>query len=255
MSQSLIVTGMVLSTMPIGEFDKRVVLLTRELGEISAFARGARRPRSQLLAATGPMAFGTFELYEGRNSYTLARASIEAYFLEIAEDYDKVCLAAYFLEMAEYYGIENSDESQRLLLLYQTLRALASDKFSPRLLRIIYEIRTMGINGEYPDVFSCAACGRKEGLAYFHMGRRTAHFCVGPLCLSVHPERPHEEALLLSPDGSGGRGGLAAFAGVSGEILGAQLQGGGLSIIPGEGLRCRPPFSAIKGLIFPPKDQ
>ena len=195
MSQSLIVTGMVLSAMPIGEFDKRVVLLTRELGEISAFARGARRPRSQLLAATGPMAFGTFELYEGRNSYTLARASIEAYFLEIAEDYDKVCLAAYFLEMAEYYGIENSDESQRLLLLYQTLRALASDKFSPRLLRIIYEIRTMGINGEYPDVFSCAACGRKEGLVYFHMGRR-AVICSD--CQSVEGGRPISASALYA---------------------------------------------------------
>ncbi len=171
MGQNITVTGMVLHAMPIGEYDKRIMLLTKDRGKITAFARGARRPNSQLLAATNPFTFGEFELFEGRSSYTVARASVSNYFRELTADPQTTYYGFYFLEFAAYYCQENNDEREMLKLLYQSLRALLHPSLDRRLVRAVFELKALTINGEGPNVFSCISCGRKDCVSAEAAGR------------------------------------------------------------------------------------
>ncbi|MCI8300554.1 MAG: DNA repair protein RecO [Lachnospiraceae bacterium] len=171
MGQTVALTGMVLSAVPVGEYDKRIVLLTKERGKISAFARGARRPGSQVMAASNPFAFGQFEAYEGRSSYTVVKAEISNYFRELAQDLESAYYGFYFMELADYYSRENADEAPMLKLLYQSLRALESKSLENRLVRRIFELRAFVVNGEYPNVFSCLNCKKEADLKYFHVRR------------------------------------------------------------------------------------
>lgn len=70
MIETVTVIGMVISSMAISEYDKRLVLLTKEFVKSQLLQDGARKTTSQFLAGSQPMAFGEFTLYRGRNAYT-----------------------------------------------------------------------------------------------------------------------------------------------------------------------------------------
>ncbi len=161
------VTGMILAVTPVGEYDKRVVILTKERGKIAAFARGARKPNSMLVGVTTPFCFGEFNVYEGRASYTLMSASVSNYFTELRSDMEGAYYGFYFMEIANYYAKEAADETQLLKLLYQTLRALENPRLPNRLVRCIFELKAVSIEGEGPQVFECVQCGSKEKTEVF----------------------------------------------------------------------------------------
>lgn len=152
MQEYIEVTGLVIQNLPMGEYDKRVTILTKERGKIAAFARGARRPNSKLMARTNPFCFGTFKMYEGKNSYTLVDAEISNYFDEFREDLEGAMYGMYFLEVADYYTRENNDEKEMLMLVYQSLRALLLPAIQNELILYIFEIKALVVNGEFPGI-------------------------------------------------------------------------------------------------------
>lgn len=151
MREQVVLTGMVIKSAPAGEYDRRLVILTCERGKITAFARGARRPGSMLMASSAPFVFGTFSLYEGRDAYSLVSVEVQNYFREITENMEAACYGSYFLEFADYYGRENLEAVETLKLLYQSLRALLKSTIPNRLVRAVFELKLMEINGEYME--------------------------------------------------------------------------------------------------------
>ncbi|MCI8364465.1 MAG: DNA repair protein RecO [Eubacterium sp.] len=179
------VTGMVLSGTPVGENDKRIVILTKERGKISAFARGARRAKSPLLAACEPFTFGEFSVYRGRDSYTVSSVEVKNYFSELREELEDIYMGMYFCEVADYFTRENLDAREVLKLLYQSLRALKVPSLNRVLVKTIFEFKMIAVNGEAPRLFACIGCGKKEELFYFHNQQ------AGILCENCYEKAPY----------------------------------------------------------------
>ena len=146
------VTGIVLKQTPIGEYDRRICLLTKEKGKISAFARNARKPGNRLTAATNPFTFGKYKLYPGRDSYTVSEVEIHNYFEELMTDFVGAYYGIYFCEIADYYTRENNDDREMMKLLYQSLRALCVKAIPNELIKPVFELKSLVVNGEFPGV-------------------------------------------------------------------------------------------------------
>lgn len=151
MRETVTLTGIVLISAPFGDYDRRLVLLTKERGKLTAFAHGARKPGNPLMAASRTFSFGTFTLYEGRTAYNLQSAQISNYFEELSADIEAACYGSYFLEFSAYLSQENMEATELLKLLYQSLRALTKPSIPNRLVRRIFELKMLVIDGEYTE--------------------------------------------------------------------------------------------------------
>lgn len=169
MREEQTVTGIVLYATLVGEYDKRLVVLTKERGKITVFANGARRPSSLFRAASQSFVMGKFTVVSGRDAYNLIKVDVDEYFLEIAYDMEKMCYASYFCEFMSYYTREGDFCVNNLNLLYFTLKALIGGSISNQLIRYIYEIRLMDIEGQGIQSYSCVKCNSKK-IQYFDAG-------------------------------------------------------------------------------------
>lgn len=142
-------TGIVIKSMSVSEFDRRVTIFTKERGKIYAFAKGARRLNSQLMGVTAVFAYGRFKLFEGRNSYNIVGAEIANYFEKIQMEIESTCYGTYFLEFLDYYTKEALMDVESLKLIYYALSALTKNSIPNALVRRIFELKIMVINGEY----------------------------------------------------------------------------------------------------------
>lgn len=195
MRDTVSVNGIILSAMPVGEADRRLSLLTKELGKISCFARGARKPTSRFVGDTFPFSFGTFELIPGRDSYTLSNALVKDHFEALTTDLVRSAYASCFLELAGRISHENTDGGPALALLYYALKALERGAVEAKLIKTVFEAKALQFEGMYPDFRHCAKCRKETETAFFY----PALFeILCPDCAGEHTLHPLSKSALYA---------------------------------------------------------
>lgn len=164
MNDKVVVHGIVLFSQPAGEADRRLVILSGELGRVSAFARGSRRPNSPLLSAR-PFTYGTFTFYQSRNYNVLDSIDDARHFDSLSKDFDSTCYAGYMAEFSDYYAREGLDARESVRLLYAALSALNRALIPLPLIKSVFELRMMAINGEY-SAEPYRPCGQAAAYAW-----------------------------------------------------------------------------------------
>jgi len=116
-------SGILLREITRGESNKQLILLTRERGKITAYARGAKNTKSKF-AALQPFAYGDFVFYDGGGFLSLNQTDIKITHSNIADNYDKYTHACLFLEIIDGLLLPDMDGREALHILMRCLSAL-----------------------------------------------------------------------------------------------------------------------------------
>ncbi|KAB3535360.1 DNA repair protein RecO [Alkaliphilus pronyensis] len=154
--------GFVLKNRKYSENDSLLTIFTRKAGKINAIAKGARKPKSALLAGVQPFCYSDFVLYKGRNLYTVNQCELKQIFYSIREDLDKLVYGSYILELIETVTTEGQTNNRLFNLLGKTLFILAKKDIEVNTVVRAFELKFLVYSGYKPYFNSCVSCGTNE---------------------------------------------------------------------------------------------
>lgn len=156
------ITGIVLREIPVGESDKRIVILTKEHGKMLLFARGARKAKSKFMAACQLFCISEFLYLEKAGFRSVTQAQLKESFYGIRKDIIKLAYASYFMELIENTVLEGMEAGEIFDFSLRALWVMAREDSDPYFVDSVFELKYMVLSGFQPEVSCCARCGKEE---------------------------------------------------------------------------------------------
>ena len=155
--------AIVLRTVDYGEADRVVTLFTRQVGKLSALARGARKSVKRFGAALGLFGVGEAVLVDKPNVELSALERFDGArgFPALMSDVAKVAHGGYACEVVRELIPPRQPEPEIFELLVTFFAALEAAPARAETLRI-FELRLLDALGLRPQLEACVACGSDE---------------------------------------------------------------------------------------------
>lgn len=161
------INGIVLAESNMGDFDKMLTILTPNVGKISCVAKGARSPKSALLAGTQMFCFGEYLVFKGSQTYHINSVEPIEVFYNLRVDLDKLKYAVHINKIVQDVTHENQNCYKILQLLLNTLYTIAQTDKNLDMVLGVFKLRLLCILGFTPQIMECTTCKEKEMLTCF----------------------------------------------------------------------------------------
>ena len=182
--------GLVIKQRTMDTDDSLLTILTKDLGVVYAYAKGAKRMKSSLLSSTELLCYSHFVLFKNRERYSVNNADLNQVFFGVREDITKLSLATYFAQLSGIVLPVEEPEEEALRLFLNCLHLLEKDKLPQTQLKAIFELRLMTLCGFMPDLVGCAGCGTYEAVEMYFVpqsGEILCGNCKGRAATPVFP--------------------------------------------------------------------
>ena len=158
--------GIILSESNMNDFDKMLTMLTPN-GKIGCAAKGARKPKSLLMAGTQFLCFGEYMLYQGTSSYHINSCDTIELFYPIRTDLDKLKYAAHITKIINEVTDENQNTYRILQLFLNTLYMISETDKDLDFILSVFKLRLLCLLGFTPQIRACTNCKTGENITHF----------------------------------------------------------------------------------------
>ncbi|OLT61771.1 DNA repair protein RecO [Moorena bouillonii] len=124
MSQTYKATGINLKSIPLGEADRLLTILTREFGLIRVVAPGARKQKSKLGGRSGLFVVNQLLLAKGRSLDKIIQAETTESYPGLSQDLSKLAASQYLAELVLCHALSEQPQEELYELLNEHLRRL-----------------------------------------------------------------------------------------------------------------------------------
>ncbi len=156
------VKALILRANPATDSDRYVRLLSRDLGLTEAYARGALRSKSPLLATTEAFGLCEFTLFYNKEKYYVNQASFVYPFAKLKRSIEGLTAASHLAEVTIDISQSLEDNKELYELMVYAFYALerASDGDVQQVLQVTHaaEVRLLALAGYALDYSVCTHC-------------------------------------------------------------------------------------------------
>ena len=189
-SKKIQTAGLIIKTIDVGESNRLLVIMTEDVGVITAFAGGVRKHTSKLASGCGLFVYSMFDLVNSGDRYRVEDASFKELFYNLRYDITSVALASYFCEILSNIALEGDDCKEYLPIMLNALHLLSKTDKDKYIIKTVTEMRLMIAAGFKPNLEQIE-CGHEDDLCFDYING-------GLICRACSLKDPNFRGVILN---------------------------------------------------------
>ncbi len=195
--------GIVLKQRKIAGNRRLIVIFTKKYGKITAGTSINEKGRSKAALALRPFTHAEYDIFKGRDSYSLNNAQAIRSYYSIGEDLDRFMVASRFIEYLDAVLEEGEARPKLFEMSIEFLESLTHAESNFKTLLYAFIIKALRLQGIMPELGCCADCGKPLADMYREREPKPLLFSVnagGIVCGDcAEQEKKNGDSLIFAP--------------------------------------------------------
>ncbi|MBR2540615.1 MAG: DNA repair protein RecO [Mogibacterium sp.] len=152
--------GIVLRQRKIANNKRMIVIFTRQYGKLSAGTSINEKSRNKSALALRPFTYAEYDIFKGRESYSINSASVKKSYYSIGEDIERFMTASSFIEYLDKILPDEEAMPGLFDLALDFMESVARTNARPDTLLYAFIVKSLRMLGVMPELKCCVNCGK-----------------------------------------------------------------------------------------------